>query len=57
MKYKKQVREYGSGGLHVTLSTKEFKRGEYVIIIKETELEETIRKIVQEELRAGQRDY
>lgn len=57
MNYKKRVTGYGSGGLHVTLSTKEFKMGDYVIVTKETELEETIRKIVQGELRETHGDY
>lgn len=35
MEFQKEVKTYGAGGLHVTLSSKEFKAGDVVVVLKE----------------------
>lgn len=53
--YTKIVKTYGDGGLHITLSTKEFKVGEKVTLLKETELDELIEQKIDDKLREGGR--
>ena len=55
MQEKKKVKSYGSGGLHITLSSKKYSLGQDVLVVSDGEefegwITAKIRGIVQEEI-------